>query len=582
MNPIRVVEEKGWRVRMDLSGQVLRLDVPDWEESDGGDVRGDRLEPTLSLNPGQIVSTGALLLKAKLFDDGLYAAVELAAQAGAGAFAGKAVLLTTLAGLLATDPEGPNAGAASHIRSACELGGLAASGAENNASEFLGDENRFKPLGFYTWTPELTAIFRQDRFLQTGVDADTASALRRAIGLTPACAEIHDTYRRLIARLTNPPAGPSVRPVPTVPDGPDRPGEPGRSALFPASRSHEQEIVEQLYGDRPIPQAFDLLRELTRRVRVGELSLQPTSHSGWYDYQAWSLEPLIAPRRMPESSHLALTDSYRDHREEMFRAALALARETHVKQLASGAGGYGGHARPRIWICPQLTVEPIPTLYLRRAAGYRFLCSVLEGVFGADAIALMRRLTPNGRSPVSLADELRKIEQLFAGAYLTACRELGMEADPAVGDSEEAFARFADRAHDRGGDPDLGTDARMMVPVFFDVERRKTKVWAFLGWRQIGLTVSYEKLPSVFACEPTRAPEPDATDRRSVLERKFRKKENRSARPEPPDVQFTGESHRLATPVMAEVYVSRLLDRDEFRRHCDRYQTREQILANLL
>jgi hypothetical protein len=32
---------------------------------------------------------------------------------------------------------------------------------------------------------------------------------------------------------------------------------------------------------------------------------------------------------------------------------------------------------------------------------------------------------------------------------------------------------------------------------------------------------------------------------------------------------------------MAEVYVSQLLDRDEFRRHCDRFKTREAILANL-
>jgi hypothetical protein len=52
-----------------------------------------------------------------------------------------------------------------------------------------------------------------------------------------------------------------------------------------------------------------------------------------------------------------------------------------------------------------------------------------------------------------------------------------------------------------------------------------------------------------------------------------------------PLVRFPVDQHRrqplLATPVMAEVYVSHLLDRDEFRRHCDRYQTLDRILANL-
>ena len=33
--------------------------------------------------------------------------------------------------------------------------------------------------------------------------------------------------------------------------------------------------------------------------------------------------------------------------------------------------------------------------------------------------------------------------------------------------------------------------------------------------------------------------------------------------------------------LMAEVFVTRLLGRDEFRRHCDRYRTRDAILANL-
>lgn len=33
--------------------------------------------------------------------------------------------------------------------------------------------------------------------------------------------------------------------------------------------------------------------------------------------------------------------------------------------------------------------------------------------------------------------------------------------------------------------------------------------------------------------------------------------------------------------VAAEVYVSRLLDRTEFRKHCDRHRTAKAILANL-
>jgi hypothetical protein len=50
---------------------------------------------------------------------------------------------------------------------------------------------------------------------------------------------------------------------------------------------------------------------------------------------------------------------------------------------------------------------------------------------------------------------------------------------------------------------------------------------------------------------------------------------------EPPRVEFIGETHELATPVTAEVYVGRFLDRDEFRAHCDRHRTCRAILAAL-
>jgi hypothetical protein len=365
-----------------------------------------------------------------------------------------------------------------------------------------------------------------------------------------------------------------------VPEGPDRPDAPGRAALFPASRSHEQELLERLYGDRPIPGGFDLAGELIRRVRRGEVRLEPSPGSGWYDHQTWSLEPLVVPDRTPEARHLVLTRHYRKHQEQLFRAALALARETHVKQLAAAYGGFGGPMRPTIFIRPGLTVEPLPSLYLRRAAGYRFVWSALEEAFGASALTGMRRLTPEGPRDESLVDELQGLETLFTGARFTACRELGLEEGPGEDDPGSAVARFAAWSRGSDGDPDLARDARMMVPVFYDEQRRKTKVWAFLGWREVSMQVSYEKEPRVVSCEPAEPGGAPPTDRMSVRQRRLMIPD---APPDdgPPDVWFMGDTYSLPTPVTAEVYVDRLLDRDEFRRHCDRHRTAAAILANL-
>ena len=44
---------------------------------------------------------------------------------------------------------------------------------------------------------------------------------------------------------------------------------------------------------------------------------------------------------------------------------------------------------------------------------------------------------------------------------------------------------------------------------------------------------------------------------------------------------FHDASYSIAYPVMAEVYVTKILDRNEFRAHCDTYKTRSAILANL-
>ena len=121
MPATREVHADGWCVRLDLSRQVLGLEVPEFVF--GWRPEGEQAQPLLPTPPAADdgpVSAATLLLKAKQFDDGLYAAVELAAQQGAGRFAGKASLLRSLAGTLAAglpdagrgrdDPRGLRAG----------------------------------------------------------------------------------------------------------------------------------------------------------------------------------------------------------------------------------------------------------------------------------------------------------------------------------------------------------------------------------------------------------------------------------------------------------------------------------------
>ena len=161
----------GYRIMVDRATQILRLDTNDRA---GG-------HPVLEARPriqSSFVSAALLAQKAKQFDDGLYAAVELAAQSGAGQFQGKQTLIR--AALEKID----SLGAAEILYSAAKLGGAAieppegvARAVESWTEGFLKDELRSKPLGFYTWTPELARIFQQDRALQTELDQPAAAEL---------------------------------------------------------------------------------------------------------------------------------------------------------------------------------------------------------------------------------------------------------------------------------------------------------------------------------------------------------------------------------------------------------------------
>jgi hypothetical protein len=535
---------------------VLRLEVPepvaDWPRG-ARNPAGIPLAPVLPLPENGPVSAAALLLKAKQFDDRLYATVELAVQYGAGRFTGKAALLRSLAATLTAGVPDAGAGAATVVYAACALGGVPVTvppalgeAVRDATADFLREEGRSRPVGFYTWTPELAAIFRQDRFLQQPLDPGPAEDLARAVQQTAGASTAYDACLRLASRLTNPP-----KPL-GVWDAGKRP------PFLPPSRSHEVALFEKLYGDRPIPEGFDLMGELIRQVRAGEVHLLPSEKSGWYDHQTWSLEPLLLPDRTAEAARLELGKRYRKHLEDLFRGALALARETHAKQAGGGRGGYAGVRQRPIPVHPNLTVEPLPTAYARRAAGYRFVRSVLEEAFGPEGVDALPRIAPEGISTAGLAEELAWMEELFTGAAATAKRELGMGMADEGG---AAVGRFAKWRASIESDADVSRDARMMVPVYYDVDRKETRVWAFLGWRTTAVDVEYRVPPTVEAVEPEAVPG--------------------HARGGPPPVVFNSDHCELAVPVTAEVYVRQVLDREEFRRLCDRHRTREAILANL-
>ena len=594
---IRELTEEGYTIRLDLSGQVLRISTSDETDFDpatrevsfdplfpqpSSEVLPDPLVRRPTVTPENVIHptlrgllderfapVSLLVQKAKQFDDGLYAAVERAAQSGAGLFAGKASLLTNLSARLAGRPDADEPLVL--LVAAARLGGLSLElpsqledRVDRLTTDFLADEQRSKPLGFYTWTDDLEAIFRQDRLLQQEITSPPSlDALVYALRSAPPLRATYESWLGLVSRLTNPTARQDLRQRLAAGGSGG-----GSTSLCPPSVSHESELIKKLFADRPIPDGFSLVDEMIRRMRAGDLRVQPTTQSGWYDYQTWAHEPFVIPERMVEAAKLRFEEGYRNELLDLFKGAQALARETHIKQLeraiAMGMDVPSLREEPLIFsVTPDLTVEPLASFYLRRAIGYGFVRRVLEGVFGPEGLGTLSRLTPDGPLPGNLGGQLEEIESLFLGAYLITCREIALTPDeslPAEARGERHASRFSEWAVALDSDPDLGADNRMMIPVFYDLQRRKVKVWVFLGWAARDISVEFEMPPLAEVFDEAGQP---------------------VALGEDVQVAFNSEQHTVMYPVTAEVYVSRVLDREEFRQLCDAHTTRSAILAQL-
>ena len=232
----------------------------------------------------------------------------------------------------------------------------------------------------------------------------------------------------------------------------------------------------------------------------------------------------------------------------------ALARETHAKQIDSPMAALlelpPEPARPELVVQPDLSCEPLVTHYRRRADSYRFVRAVVEDYFGTASLRSIHRQTADGAVDSSLDEELAFMTDLFDGAASTCEHELGASSAE-LGD--DVFRQW-----NCSDDPDLGTDVRMMVPIFYDVQRAMTKVWVVLGWSERGLNVSFRQPPSITIRDDAGE---DITARY--------------------DIKFGSRRYSIAYPEFAEVYVKRILHRDEFRALCDEHGTREKILAAL-
>jgi hypothetical protein len=582
-SPLRTVrvkihwpQKEEYEISLDIASQVLKLIVPedrDYPHSGAeGPVEAAIASSFDALNPGRsrFLSAAALAFKAKQLDDGIYAAVELAATRGKGKFSGKATFIRTL--LEKTLMSGETSGA-EILAAAAALGGGSpdipagiAGAADEQRSAFLKDPACSKPLGFYTWSAELRCVFQRDRMLQTELGEAAANSIAGVLSADPALLEDYRAILDLAARLTNPFAKRDLR---------EAVGKIARGVaievrppvcVFPPSRAHETDIVKELYPDRPAPDGFNLADELIRRIRDRRLKLEPGKNSGWYDYQTYALEPLAIPDKIAEAERLTFTDSYRKELAGLFRALLFLTRETHVKQLERPAIMMEGPGREVVLdVSPDLTVEPLPTYYLRRARSCRFVRRLLEGAFGNEGVHDMRRLTADGPTDLPLDEEIRFVEALFHGAYLETCREIGLgpeeNLDLGSGKGPAADRMLFERWRGKiDSDQDLARDIRMMVPVFYDLSRKKTKAWVVLGVAAKPFQVSYEKCPRVLS---VRRSDGTVVDRSQVK------------------INFGRNRHELAYVVSAEVYVDRILDREEFRAHCDRYKTFRVIVENL-
>ncbi|MCU0653789.1 MAG: hypothetical protein MUF64_00370 [Polyangiaceae bacterium] len=599
-NATRTITEvfDGCNVTLNKSGSVISLDIP----KDQPEI-GEKLYPdyrtALREHASQVLPSMELLeMGTKPFNDGLYAAIELGAQRGENAswINKQATLQALLERLVERSAAGapqeqPLAqGAAARIAAALQLAGAspAAPGtilgrSEQLKAQFKSDFFYSKPLGFYAWTPTLSSIFQQDRFLQQPLPLEEAASMAMLFQDEPTLKDSYQGVLALYAGVTNPSFHRSVTDLLPLVQGVSALSNldaikqqlPGVSfagrgdgcspffSFWPPSDSPENRLFRSIYCDDKIPFTGSLIDVLIKKIQDGTLDLTPTESSGFYDRQLHALETLLVTDRAPEREHLLLTRRYKEKLVETFKTLITQRRETHVKQieaLSSGMADRSSSTRP-VDIYPLLPVEPFPTFYLRTARAYAFLRGVLEITMGPPFLEQAHRIHEDGtESKQALGEELDALTRRVYGLAIVAARSIGM-ASPLTSEEVAQYdpARCEEEARawlsQLDQEADLQRDPRVMTPVTRAVDGR-IRAWAVIGVRAIPVEAAFApshppKLISTGSC----------TIRNIIPSRR---------------VLLIGKQVEVALrPGTAP------LDRNELRALCDQHKTQEAIIQAL-
>jgi hypothetical protein len=570
-----------WQVNS--SAAVVRLDCPmikpDVEKAmlvlrpSYRDALRDYRSSYLGVLPSANLIDGA----AKQFDDGLYAAVDLACFRGELGLS-PAVPQWVAAVFSQLPAKSP---ARAFLAAALELGGEKAPAGDVSQDEkakwladFETDKAASKPIGFYTWTRELQQTWRFYRFLQHEFDADHLTVPRDVTAVLLLHAGLLKQYRAIngfYGRLTNPLI---CLPLDAMLDGTrdvaalakQRGAFHATVAVFPPSTSRETELFERLFGDGSLPADTNLMVTLIRRIRSGEVDLKPNQKAGgdgWYQHQVYALETLLLPGRGQEKDKLLLTAEYKKRLVEAFKAMITTRRETHARQAAMYKCAKA-EARPLSngEVSPRLRIEPCATFYLRTARAYAFLQNFLRSTVGRQRLEKLHGLKQGGTREATLDAELEALARRFYGFYLLTCEDIGMRPQflPDEPVDQAAARREALKWLEHlNTDPDLACDARVSVPIAIDVARGKTRFWATVGVRLAHLDASYARPPRV------------------------RAKGEKGEWQEPKSYQIGPSQYLIPVVEFAEFELtgSTALTREEFRAACDRCSTKEEIVQAL-